>query len=52
MSLEKQNRSQNSRTLTSLLQPTTNQITPLAFTLENQNYSPLAPYTVETHLDY
>ena len=37
-----------SRTLNWLFQPTTNQITPLAFTLENQNYS-LPASTLETH---
>ena len=39
-----------SRTFISLLQLTTNQITPLAFTLENQNHSSLAP-TLETLLE-
>ena len=34
-----------SQTLASLVQPTTNQITTLAFTLKKQNYSPLAPNT-------
>ena len=37
----------NSRIPILLLQPTTNQITPLAFALENHNHSPLAP-TLET----